>query len=74
LKFIVAKYNKESSNNFCCRVEVADSPREEKDIKNIKEKPPEEVARYDDSVNTNRAKDRAFRATHENFKINVMIK
>jgi hypothetical protein len=55
-------------------VEVVDSPREEKGIENIKEDPQEAVVRYDDSVNTSRGKDRAFRATHENFKIIVRIK
>jgi hypothetical protein len=74
IKFIVTKYDKEPPDNFYCRVEVIDSSRKEKSIENIKEEPSEAIVRYDDSVNTSGAKDRAFQATHGNFRITVRIK
>jgi hypothetical protein len=49
-------------------------PKEEKYIKNIKEESSKVVWRHDDLVNTNKAKDKAFRATYGNFKLIVRIK
>jgi hypothetical protein len=50
-----------------CRIEVFDPSKEKKGDKNIKENLPEEIIRHDDSENTSRAKDRAFRAAHGNI-------
>jgi hypothetical protein len=74
IKFVVTKYDKESHDDFYCRVKVVNSPRKEKSIKNVKEELSEAVVRHDDSMNTSGAKDRDFQAIRGNFKITVRIK
>jgi hypothetical protein len=65
--FIITKYNRKPADNFYCRIEVIDLPKEEKDNENIEEELPEVIVTHDDSMNTSKVKDRAFRAAQENI-------
>jgi hypothetical protein len=67
VSFVVIKYDRKSPDNSCCRTEVVVPPKKEKGNENIKENPPEMIARHDDSENISRAKDRAFKVAHGNI-------
>jgi hypothetical protein len=59
---------------YCCRFEVVNPSKEKNDNENIKKKSPKEVVRHDDSKSTSKVKKIAFRTTHGNPKIIIMIK
>jgi hypothetical protein len=59
---------------YCYRFEVVNPSKEKNDNENIKKKSPKEVVRHDDSKSTSKVKKIAFRTTHGNPKIIIMIK
>jgi hypothetical protein len=65
--FIVIIYDRTPPDNFYCSMEVINPPQEEKSNENIKEEPSEAIIRYNDSMNIDKVRDRAFRAAHENI-------
>jgi hypothetical protein len=70
VKFSAIKINDNTlSNDSCCRVEVFNPLTEEKHNEIMKEESRKIVIKHDDSISTDRAKDKGFRAAHKRLQM-----